>query len=138
MALATAIQGRVWEDGSFALMARIVGHAAAAIVQADITTIERGVWNLTDDVAVEAFASIGAVSGFVYNTLQTDARWTVDTTGYNFRQDCLDTLLTKGEVTSESPDRTETLYRVEYRFTPASGGKFMVVYHLTTGGIYSS
>lgn len=111
----------VWEDSGAALMARVVGNDAAAITKATITSITRTTYDLdsaTPTVAVETTAL--TVATVVFDALQTDARWTVDSTGYNFRDDVDDDVFTTGG----------RRYRTEYVFEPSSGAKFHVVYEV--------
>ena len=101
----------VYEDSSFSVMARV--HDGPDLVQADINSIEWAVYYF-DDNSVHTAASQLTVSNVIYDTLQTDSRWTEDATGYNFRHDVAHAVLT-------DPSRD---YRLEYRFTLAGGSEF--------------
>lgn len=106
-----------WEDTSPALMARVTGNSAANITQASLSAINLYVYRkpaLTTDLASGAALTISSV---VFDTLQTDSRWTEDSTGYNFRYDLATTY-------TASPGN----YRVEIKFTPSSGAAFFVVW----------
>lgn len=70
------------EDGGAYLMRRVTGNAGANIVQADISSIAYRVTDLED--ASEVDSGSLTVSAVIFDTLQTDSRWTKDTTGYNF------------------------------------------------------
>lgn len=87
----------VFASNPLVLMDRVEGLAAANIVQADITTpVTLRMWqhdtredaiNAANGTEVGASANI-AVSDCIFNTLQTDARWTEnggDAEGYNLR-----------------------------------------------------
>ena len=120
MASATVTKATVFEDGGAQCMARIVGNDAANITQASISSIAMSVFDaVAGGSAISTRAPV--VASTVFDTLQTDARWSTDSTGYNF----LDTVLA-----SELPTGGMT-YRVEYKFTPASGQVFFVVFELT-------
>ena len=125
MASPIITKGSVFEDGGASLMARVVGNAGANIVQADITSIARNVY-------VGSTLSVGptamTVATVVFDTLQTDARWGEDSTGYNFRDDVAATVFADGDV----------IYRIEYSFTPASGEVFWVVYECLTVNVRTS
>jgi hypothetical protein len=54
------------------------------------------------------------VADSVYDTLQTDARWTKDSTGYNFADAIGQAFFPIGD----------TEYRVEYLFTPTTGATY--------------
>lgn len=107
---------QAFEDTSPALMSRVTGNAGAAITQASLTSITLDVYSEHDGSAVAEDVDV-TISSTVFDTLQTDARWTKDSTGYNFRYDCPQTYL-------PSPG----LYRYEFTFDPASGGDFCVVF----------
>ena len=124
MALPIITKASVFEDGGASLMARVVGNAGANIVQADITSISRAVYI---DSTLQA-TTAPVVATVVFDTLQTDARWAVDSTGYNFRQDVAASVFADGD----------TIYRVEYKFTPASGEVFWVVFDCLTVNVRTS
>lgn len=129
MATPNVYYGSAFEDGGLSLMARVVGNNAANIVQSDITSITCSVFDLdsaTPDTAI-ATPTI-TVANVVYDTLQTDNRWTKDSTGYNFRYDALASQVPTG-------DRR---YRWEFVFNPASGEDFLVVFQVATLPIRTS
>ncbi len=72
-------------------MARVDDAAAVLLTQAAISAIAYTIYELVDYYPPQrtALAGHSAVSVdktlAVFDTLQTDARWTRDTTGYNFR-----------------------------------------------------
>ena len=119
----------IWEDGGATLMARIVGGAGTTITQATITSIARKTFDLnglTPGTAVETSAPV--VASTVFDTYQTDARWTVDSTGYNFRDTIAAAIFATGNHR----------YRVEYAFTPTAGAVFWVVFELQCQPVWSS
>jgi hypothetical protein len=99
----------VVEDSIFTIMARIHGDGAN-LVQADISSISYQIFYTDSDTAHTGETSL-TVSTVVYDTLQTDARWTVDSTGYNFRHDVSDGVLV-------DPERR---YAFEYTITMTDG-----------------
>lgn len=104
---------------AFTTLARVVGNAGTAITQATISTIVCKVFlesGSTPDTAV--VTPTVTVSSAVFDTLQTDSRWTKDGTGYNFRFTVPGTSLTVDGGR----------YRVEYLFTPTSGDAFTVIH----------
>lgn len=88
---AQKIYGEVLDGGTATLLARIVGWSAAAITQADIAEAEYTVYLLDEHdpdtrTAVTAHTAVElTVADVIYDTLQTDAVWDQDATGYNFR-----------------------------------------------------
>lgn len=118
MAIVIATQAEIWEDGGASFMARIVGNDAVAITQAAITAITCAVVNAVTLASV-ATPTI-AVASTVFDSYQTDARWTVDTTGYNFRHDMPASSFATGDTT----------YEIDYLFDPVSGENFPVVFRV--------
>ena len=125
MAQPLIVKATVWEDGGATLMSRIVGNDAANIVQADITSISRVVFVGS---TISTAETTPVVADVVFDTLQTDARWARDSTGYNFREAVLAAVFPDGD----------TIYRVEYKFTPASGEVFWVVFDCLTVNVRTS
>lgn len=126
MATPKTIVGECWEDGGCQCMARITGNDAANITQADVTSITRYVSDVEDRDASPTGTAL-TVANVVFDTLQTDARWTVDSTGYNFR----DTV----PATSLSGPKT---YAIEYLFDMDSGENFWTVFRVTARHIQAS
>jgi hypothetical protein len=118
-----------FEDTGVTLMDRIYGNAGTAITQATISSIAFKCYeHATKDKAVDAedgtLITSGAivVASTVFDTLQTDAKWTRDSTGYNFA------------YASPAADRTvgARWHRYEIVFTPSSGAVFVVVWVVET------
>lgn len=79
-------QFKVNADGSVTIMGRIVGKDAANINQASVSSATLKVNDLsTYDSPDETHSSTLTVASVIFDTLQTDDRWTKDATGYNFR-----------------------------------------------------
>jgi hypothetical protein len=119
MSATTAQWFTAFEDGTVSLMARVIGNAGAAITQASLTAIKLYAYNLADTTTPVADNVTVVIASTVYDTLQTASPWDdeADSEGYNFRYDVPQTYLA-------SPGR----YRFEFRFDPASGGDFFVVF----------
>ena len=125
MADARDILGTVFKNGSATLLARVAGANAVNIVQADIASIKYTVYLLDEDDEDSQTAIVGhidvalTVASIIYNTLQTDARWSKDATGYNFAH-VLDV------STDEAFAVAGQSYRVIYELTPTSGQAILV------------
>jgi hypothetical protein len=129
MAEAIDIYGSAFKNASATLMARIVGVNGANITQADIATIRYSAF-LLDDQDPNARTPIAGhsqvtlpVYQVVFNSLQVDATWTVDSTGYNFRH-VLDTSV--NPIFAVAGRR----HLVEYILTPLSGQVIIVRYRI--------
>ncbi len=117
--------GSVFKNGSAVFLARVVGADDTPITQADIASAEYSVYLLDERDPDEMAVVTGHdgvsidVSSLIYDTLQTDAIWGVDATGYNFKH-----------VLDVSADQAFTVagrhYRVRYELTPASGQVIVV------------
>jgi hypothetical protein len=115
----------IFKNSSATCMARLVGDDTELIVQSDLSTITYSIF-LLDDHAPDSRTSVSGhsnqpvlVSDVIFDTLQTDQRWTTDETGYNFRH-TIDT--------SSSPAFTIAgrNYLVEYLLTPGDGPTMVV------------
>lgn len=109
---------------AFTSLAHVVGNAGTDITQASLTSITCKVFDessATPDTAVSSPTI--TISSAVFDTLQTDARWSVDDDGYNFRNTIA------GSVVAGDARR----FRIEYLFTPTSGDAFTLIhFHQTT------
>ena len=115
------IQGEGWEDGGITVMARVVDNDGENVLQADVTSISRTVFNLAVSKTVPvSVATAIVVADSVFDTLQTDDRWTEDATGYNFLDTIPASVFATGGCT----------YRAEYEFTPTTGEVYWVVANL--------
>lgn len=127
MATTDIIRGSAYEDCDVACLARVTLNGTDA-TQAAITSIARKVFDLDSTTPTTATStSAPVVASTVFDTLQTDGRWTADETGYNFRDTVAGSVITDGHR-----------YRIEYVFTGASGEKFAIVYEVTAREMYSA
>ncbi len=125
------IQGSIWEDGSATILARLVGRGASgvavvgegnALQKADVSAIVGKVYFLdspTPETPLSPSLTV-TVAGNCFDTLQTDASWTVDVTGYNLAHDLAATYFTP-----------PGLYRVQYLVTCLGGRVFAIVAELS-------
>lgn len=126
MTAPTITKAAVWEgSGGHQLMARVYGADNTVIVQADVTSIAYSIRSLHDLATVVDSGSL-TVSSVIFDTLQTDARWTEDSTGYNFR-----TTISAAQVPEPG------VYRVEIELTMADASKlYLDPFELTVNQIY--
>lgn len=112
---ATIHVGIVHEDGGATVMARLYAWSGSALSQSATTSITAKVFDLYSDTPTTAVVSTTlTVSAVIFDALQTDARWTLDTTGFNFLHAIPATYFPTGGH----------LYQVEYKITPATGEVF--------------
>lgn len=107
------ISGCIFEDSTFTCLARVFVNGAIWS-QAAVSTITYKVWKNTDLVNTIDSGSV-TVATSVFDALQTDGRWTVDATGYNFRHTLGPTVITE-----------PGLHTIEYKVTLASGAVFFL------------
>ncbi len=121
------INGCVLEDSAFVLLSRFEIDGANA-TQADVSSITWSAFDVTDQDTVHASGTL-SVSSVVFDTLQTDGRWTEDSTGYNFLHELPATTFTT------SGNR----YRIEHKVTTSGGGSFYLTpFEVNVKAIWSS
>jgi hypothetical protein len=121
------------QTGGIALMGRGKSLSGSYFQQADFSSIVLKVFDMADSSAPVNGASGETIapSSVIFNALQTsDARWTLDATGYNFRY------LTSA---AQLPGGGKK-YRFEFKFIPTSGSSdaFWAVFEVPTLGLYSA
>lgn len=120
----------IWEDGDVIEMARFQVDGANGL-QADVSAIERKIFNISGVVTEIGSAVAIVVANSVFDTLQTtalDPSWTKDSTGYNFRDRIAGSNFATGGET----------YRVEYKFTGSGGEIFFIVFEHPAQEIHGS
>ena len=106
------VTGCVAEDSTFAVMLRLQVDGVNA-TQSVLSAITWKAWDEQNTGTVHASGAL-TVSSVVFDTLQTDGRWTADSTGYNFRHDIT-------QATFTDPGR----YVIEYTVTMTGGNSFI-------------
>lgn len=125
----TPTKGEVYEDSGAVLMARVQGEDATNITQAGTTAVTYKVFD-ADSTTPNTAVATGTltVADVIFDALQTDARWTLDSTGYNFRH-------TMAASVFNDPNHR---YEIEYLFDPVSGEDFFVLFHIYTRPVRTS
>jgi len=116
-----------FEDSGFSLMALLKGTDAENVEQADISSIAYSVYDLSSTGSSTDTGTL-TVASVIFDSLQTDSRWSTDAVGYNFRWDVPASIVADGAKS----------YRIEIAFTPASGEVFHAVFEVTTTNLYRS
>lgn len=114
----------IFEESAPVVMARIRGHLGTNVTIASISAITLKVFVKSTGIQVGSTQNL-TVATTVFDTLQTtalDPRWTLDATGYNFRDQPSSTLFPDGDVT----------YRAQYTLTPLTGAAFVFVVDFPT------
>ncbi len=122
----TPTRATIYEDTGTNCMARIVGDDSVAITQSDLSSISLSIFK--NDVSPAETTATPVISDSVFDTLQTDARWSKDSTGYNFKYLIPSTGFSDGDST----------YRAEFKFVPSTGSPFFVVYLIDTVEVLTS
>jgi hypothetical protein len=119
------IQGEVFKNGSAILLARVVGAGGAAVTRDEVAAIRYTACLLDDQdpdqqTPLDGHVAVSlSVADTIYDALQTDAIWTRDAIGYNFKH-VLD-------VSSHQAFPTAgRSYRIVYELTPTSGQVILV------------
>ena len=129
MALTVPAKGTIWEDGAATCMARVLGNAGTAITQASLTAITYKIYDIDSDTPTTVVSSgTVTISTDVFDTLQTGARWTIDSTGYNY-------LTTFAASNFATPNHR---YVIEVTFDPTSGDNFPCVFQIAVVPIIGS
>lgn len=115
----------VWEDSGGSVMGRVHGVDGEVMVRADITSITFKIFNAKTDAVVDTGTL--TIADVIFDTLQTDNRWSLDSTGYNFRHDY-------GNDAFPDP----AVYRYEAIFTATNGTKFPVAREITAKRLFTS
>lgn len=125
MADASDIHGVVFKNGSATLLARVVGNDGSPVTRAQIVSAAYTVYLLDENDADSATAVAGhtdvplEVASLVYDSLQNDALWDVDQSGYNFKH-VLDVSAQQAFATAGRS------YRIAFRLTPIAGQVILV------------
>jgi hypothetical protein len=110
----------IYKHGTGTFLARLLGADAAPLARADIAAVRYSVFLLDDQdpdarSAVEGHRDVPLdVAEVLWDALQTDALWTRDALGYNFKH-------TLNVATHAAFTVAGRRYLVEYRLTPAAG-----------------
>lgn len=125
MADANYVSAVIWEDSSPVMMGRITNYSASNITQASCSAIT---YEVTDTTAPDTIAASGTltISSVIYDTLQTDSIWTLDSTGYNFKWIAPASLFPLGKRT----------YIAEVIIDVTSGDDLIAPFKITTREIF--
>ena len=116
----------IYEDTAITCMARIQGDDAANITQSNVTAITLKTF-LNYGTAATSTTTL-TVADVVFDALQTDARWTKDATGYNFRY----------QIPSSVFDTGDSTYRCEFLFDMNSQPDLFVIFSVDTVEVLST
>lgn len=122
--MAAIILGKAVQNSGVTLLARILGNAGTPVTQLSLSSIAYTVTDLTTNTAIGSGTL--TVSQVIFDTLQTDAVWTKDAVGYNFKAQLASTLFANGGDT----------YQVDVAFTPVSGQPFRQSWQFLVQKVY--
>jgi hypothetical protein len=107
-------------------LARITDSSANILVPAAVSTVSIEIFDRNTRLQVGTTLT-PSPSSVIFTTLQTNAIWTQDATGYNFLVVIAGTYFPVGGTT----------YRVEVTITPVGGNPFKVLWDLPTIEVFS-
>lgn len=123
------VMSAVPESSTTVFMARVYGTDAALLTQADLTSVVLTVRDKADSaVNIGASPYTLTIASVVFDTLQTDALWTEDSTGYNFKYVTLAAQIPDGALT----------YRFEYVFTTTSSEVIPLIVEVPTVNMFGN
>ena len=119
---AQVIQGFVFERASTLLLARVENPDGDLVTRASLASISRQIHKVSVTPPVPVGSEVTeTIADVVFDTLQTDDRWTLDSLGYNFAAELSKTDLPENGV-----------YRVEYELVTVAGSKrYWVIFEIT-------
>ena len=139
---AKVVFGEAFEGHTVVLMARVVGADGSPLVAADLTSIKYEVWSIpipteydlrdarSKYVTVSVPEKVTSettltVADVIFDTLQTDPRWTKDSTGYNFAVEMPDDAF---DVIPLDQYPKAQWHEVAVRFVPTDGEPFAAAF----------
>lgn len=122
MAGAKDIQGTVFQQATASFMARVENSTGVNLDQAAVAAIKYTVSVVDHDETESTILGHENVmidkTVVIYDTLQNDSTWTVDSVGYNFRHEI--------DVSQyEAFPKAGEIYQVRYEVTPVTGQKIV-------------
>lgn len=117
----------IWQGMPVALMARLRNPAGVYVTQASLSSIGYTIFDLGSSTPATPTASgTLTIASTIFDALQLDARWTIDSIGYNWLW------LAPGAL---FPNQA-TEYRVKILLTSTDGNQYPAVYQLTTQALF--
>jgi hypothetical protein len=116
----------VIENTSVVCLARVRASSGSYLTQATTTSLTVKVFNLNDRSQSGATQTPSKTS-CVFDTLQTDARWSEDSTGYNLAVPITADYLTDGNI----------VYQVECKLVTTDSMPFYILWQVQTKDILS-
>lgn len=129
MAVAKDIQAAVFRNATATLMARVENIFGQPINQASVATVSYTVYELDSSdpsvlVPITGHNQVALTkTNVLFDTLQLDAAWTVDTVGYNFRHEI-------DVSANEAFPKAGRAYQVRFEIVPVTGQKIVFRFHI--------
>lgn len=117
-------RGNAIQSSTGVCMKRVLTQAGTVLLPTDVTSLSASVYN-ADTGQLSATLAGGATT--IYGSLQTDARWTEDTTGYNVA------IVVPGTAWPSAGD-----YRVELVIVPVVGTQFKLLWDVQVQKTYGA
>ena len=133
-----SISGQVAAGSGVTVLARLRGQDGALVTRASLSSIAYSVANLTTGAVLGT--GTFTISSAVFDSLQSDARWTQDTEarpgpdgshGYNFAATLPASLFATSTLSATAAQAAPPRIQADVLFTPTSGEPFRVVWTWT-------
>lgn len=121
-----SVRGYIWQGTACVLLGRLRNLSGAYLTQASLTSIAYKVVDLKAIPAAVINSGTFVIGSVIFDTLQTDARWQIDATGYNFA----------ATLTGSNFPNAATAYRVQVTFTQTDANAFIGSWQPTTYQVF--
>ncbi len=121
------LHGSHREDQELVILARVRGLDGEDITQVTISSVSVRVFDLGVNRQIGTTLSPTVLST-VYDTLQKNNQWTVDSIGYNFRYVVPASYFPGGDIEE----------RIEVMFTPTVGSPFFLIVEVSVDNVLTS
>lgn len=119
------ITGTCFENSVCTLLARMTGANGGLMTSSTVSALSYKVTDLTTypTSVVVPTTTLSPISSYIFDTLQTDASWTKDQTGYSF----------KLQINFGTFANANHLYEISVYVTPVAGAnqEFPIVFRVT-------
>jgi hypothetical protein len=113
------------EGNPATILARIQDQFGVPISQSQVTSISVAVWNVETSTLIAT--TTPSVSSCVFDSFQTDGRWSIDAIGYNFAANIDGTSFNVGD----------NVFQIQATITPITGDPYVITARVQTRPVFS-